>query len=89
MRVNHPAVHYLGRDPVHRRDPAQGAVLFIGRFVQAGDVDAIERGQLREIRPDLARRYFHFLAIEAWVARWCRANRELARRGSGGEAASP
>jgi hypothetical protein len=41
---------------------------------------AIERGHLREIRPDLARRYFHFLGIEAWVARWCRANRELARR---------
>ena len=41
---------------------------------------AIERGLRREIRPDLARRYFHFLGIEAWVARWCRANRELARR---------
>ena len=43
-------------------------------------IRAIERGHLREIRPDLARRYFHFLGIEAWVARWCRANRELARR---------
>jgi hypothetical protein len=43
-------------------------------------LQAIERGHLREIRPDLARRYFHFLAMEAWVARWCRANRELARR---------
>ena len=40
---------------------------------------AIDCGHLREIRPDLARRYFHFLGIEAWVARWCRANRELAR----------
>ena len=25
-------------------------------------------------------RRFHFLGIEAWVARWCRANPELARR---------
>ena len=41
---------------------------------------AIERGHLREVRPDLARRYFHFLGIEAWVARWRRANPELARR---------
>jgi hypothetical protein len=41
---------------------------------------AIERGHLTEIRPDLARRYFHLLGIEAWVARWCRANPELARR---------
>lgn len=41
---------------------------------------AIERGHLREIRPALARRYFHFLGIEAWVVQWCRANRELARR---------
>lgn len=41
---------------------------------------AIERGHIREIRPDLARRYFHFLGIEAWVARWCHANSELARR---------
>jgi hypothetical protein len=41
---------------------------------------AIERGHLREIRPDFARRYFRFLRIEPWVARWCRANPELARR---------
>lgn len=41
---------------------------------------AIERGHIREIRPDLAHRYFHFLGVEAWVSRWCRANRELARR---------
>ena len=41
---------------------------------------AIERGHLREIRPDLARRYFHFLGIEAWVARWGHANPELACR---------
>lgn len=41
---------------------------------------AIERGHLSEVRPDLARRYFHFLGIEAWVARWRRANPELARR---------
>jgi hypothetical protein len=43
-------------------------------------LQAIERGHLSEVRPDLARRYFHFLGIEAWVARWRRANRELARR---------
>lgn len=41
---------------------------------------AIEGGRLREIRADLAQRYFHFLDIEEWVARWCRANRELATR---------
>ena len=39
---------------------------------------AIENGLLREIRAGLARRYFHFLGIDEWVARWCRANRELA-----------
>jgi len=41
---------------------------------------AIEGGHLREVRADLARRYFQFLGIDAWVARWCRANRELAGR---------
>ena len=41
---------------------------------------AIERGHLREIRPDVARRYLRFLGIEEWVARWCRANPALARR---------
>jgi hypothetical protein len=41
---------------------------------------AIEAGQLPEVRIDLARRYFHFLEIEDWIARWCRANRELAAR---------
>jgi hypothetical protein len=41
---------------------------------------AIEGGLLREVRADLARRYFHFLGIDAWVADWCGANRELAAR---------
>ncbi|MGQ0736336.1 MAG: hypothetical protein ACT4QD_22115 [Acidobacteriota bacterium] len=41
---------------------------------------AIERGLLSELRADCARRYFLFLGIDEWVARWCRANRALARR---------
>lgn len=41
---------------------------------------AIEIGRLTEFRLDLAGRYFRFLGIEAWIARWCRANRELATR---------
>jgi len=41
---------------------------------------AIEGGLLREVRADLARRYFRFLGIEEWVSRWSRANRELAIR---------
>ena len=41
---------------------------------------AIEAGQLTEVRIELARRYFRFLEIEDWIARWCRANRELAAR---------
>ena len=43
-------------------------------------VRAIEGGHLREVRADLARRYFQFLGIETWVASWCHANRELAVR---------
>ena len=46
---------------------------------------AIENGHLSEFRSDVARRYFRFLEIEAWVAQWCKANRRLARRlGLGG-----
>jgi hypothetical protein len=41
---------------------------------------AVERGLLREVRVDLAQRYFRFLGIDEWVADWCRANRELAIR---------
>lgn len=41
---------------------------------------AIEGGLLREVRADLARRYFYFLGIDEWVADWCRANLELATR---------
>ena len=41
---------------------------------------AIEGGLLREFRADFARRYSHFLGIDEWVARWCRANRALANR---------
>ncbi len=43
-------------------------------------IRAIENGHRSEIRPDIAHRYFRFLDIEDWVARWCRANRELATR---------
>jgi hypothetical protein len=35
---------------------------------------------MREVRVDLALRYFHFLGLDVWVADWCRANRELATR---------
>jgi hypothetical protein len=41
---------------------------------------AIEGGLLREVHAKLACRYFRFLGIDAWVADWCRANRELATR---------
>ena len=41
---------------------------------------AIETGRWTEFCLDLARRYFRFLGIETWIARWCRANRELSTR---------
>ena len=41
---------------------------------------AVDAGLLKEVRVDLARRYFCFLGIDDWVATWCRANRELAIR---------
>ncbi len=33
-----------------------------------------------EVHAELARRYFRFLGIDAWVADWSCANRELATR---------
>ena len=41
---------------------------------------AVERGTLSELQPEVARRYFRHLGIEAWVRRWCRANPEVAGR---------
>lgn len=41
---------------------------------------AVERGSLREFRPEVAHEYFAFLAIGRWVKRWARANQELATR---------
>ena len=41
---------------------------------------SIEGVGLTGFRVNLARRYFRFLGIEAWVAKWCHANRELASR---------
>ncbi len=41
---------------------------------------AIENGELRSFDPEMARKYFRFLGIERWVARWRKANRELAER---------
>ena len=72
--------HALGARCAEARGARGIREVSVGLGIPQYRLHAIERGQLREIRPDLARRYFHFLAIEAWVARWCRANRELARR---------
>lgn len=41
---------------------------------------AIEYGELGTFEPAMARKYFRFLGIERWVARWRKANRELAER---------
>ena len=41
---------------------------------------AIEKGALREIRPEFAHRYFQYLGIGSWVKRWARCNAELAGR---------
>ena len=41
---------------------------------------AIEQGTLREMKAELAHRYFRYLGIESWVKRWARGNAELARR---------
>lgn len=41
---------------------------------------AIEYGELETFEPVMAKNYFHFLGIERWVARWRRANRELAEQ---------
>jgi hypothetical protein len=41
---------------------------------------AIEYGELAAFQPEMAREYFGFLGIEHWVARWRKANREMAER---------
>ena len=72
--------HALGARCAEARGARGIREVSVALVIPQYQIRAIERGHLREIRPDLVRRYFHFLGIEAWVARWCRANRELARR---------
>jgi hypothetical protein len=43
-------------------------------------IKAVEEGRLREVKPDLARRYFVALGMDGWVAGWARANQDLAAR---------
>ncbi len=50
-------------------------------------VEAIESGQLRELRADLAWRYFDFLGICPWVKKWVRTNSDLAARAGIGTSA--
>ena len=52
----------------------------VGLRIPQYRLQAIESGALREFRADMARRYFRFLEIDLWIARWCRANPDLARR---------
>ena len=72
------------------RSTHREGVVFIGNLFYEPNRRAVERiardilpairAHRSEIRPDIAHRYFRFLDIEDWVARWCRANRELATR---------
>lgn len=50
-------------------------------------LDAIEKGRWRELRPEIAQRYFALLAMGPWVRRWAKANHDLASRA--GIAAGP
>ncbi len=43
-------------------------------------LEAIEKRRLRELKPEVARRYFSLLCIEPWVGRWARAHPDLAGR---------
>ena len=72
--------HALGARCAEARGARGIREVSVGLGIPQYRLRAIERGHVRDIRPDLARRYFRFLRIEAWVARWCRANSKLARR---------
>ena len=65
------------KDARGARGPRDGGV---ASGVPQYRIRAIESGHRSEIRPDVVHEYFRFLGIEDWVARWCRANRELAIR---------
>ena len=41
---------------------------------------AVENSSLAEIKPEILKQYIGFLKLDSWLARWARANSELARR---------
>ncbi len=43
-------------------------------------IRAVENASLREIEPTILKQYAGFLKLDAWLARWVRANPDLARR---------
>ena len=72
--------HPLGARCREARGPRSIRDISVALDIPQYRLNAIERGRLSEIDEDLARRYFRFLGTSTWVARWCRANRELAAR---------
>lgn len=72
--------HSLGARCREARGPRSIRDVSVALAIPQYRLNAIERGRLSEIHGDLARRYFRFLGMDTWVARWCRANRELAAR---------
>jgi len=41
---------------------------------------AVENSSFAEIEPEILKQYIGFLKLDSWLARWARANPELARR---------
>jgi hypothetical protein len=72
--------HPLGARCREARGPRSIRDVSVALGIPQYRLNAIEQGRLSEIHGDLARRYFRFLGIDTWVARWCWANRELAAR---------
>ncbi|HLG56807.1 MAG TPA: type II toxin-antitoxin system HicB family antitoxin [Vicinamibacterales bacterium] len=72
--------HPLGARCREARGPRSVRDVSVALGIPQYRLNAIERGRLSEIHGDLARRYLRFLGMDTWVARWCRANRELAAR---------
>lgn len=72
--------HALGARCRQARDARGIRDISVALAIPQYRLRAIEGGLLKEVRADFARRYFRFLGIDAWVADWCRANRELATR---------
>ena len=79
---DHVRYHPVGASCREARERGGLTVRDAARHLRAPQyrLRAVENSSFAEIEPEILKQYVGFLKLDSWLARWARANPELARR---------